>query len=175
MLAESVVDQRNAGVDAPVPYVLGIAKEDGLHAVLVRNQLRLVGRFHLGRVRVASQFLVLVRYRAMIDRAKLNGGRVILLPVVPRSDATADGRANLVALNNALRDLAPQDWADWVAFLKSDAAFTAAGISKTSDDAADIVAGDTPRSFRSDTLHLNAAGYTAANQFITLVNVSRGL
>lgn len=118
---------------------------------------------------------ILARYKAMIERAKLNGGRVILLPVVPRTDATAEGRANLVTLNNALRDLAPQDWADWLAWLKSDAAFTAAGVTKTTDDASDIANGDTPRSFRSDTLHLNAAGYRAANRFISLVSSARGL
>ncbi|MHA7210782.1 hypothetical protein [Arthrobacter sp. MDT1-65] len=118
---------------------------------------------------------IVARYKAMIDRAKLDGGKLILLPVVPRTDATAEGKANLVTLNNALRDLAPQDFADWVAWLKSDAAFTAAGIAKTADDTTDINNGDTPRSFRTDLLHLNAAGYRAANRFITLVTASRGL
>ncbi|MDJ1113254.1 SGNH/GDSL hydrolase family protein [Microbacterium dauci] len=118
---------------------------------------------------------ILARYSKMIDRAKRDGGKVILLPVVPRADATADGKANLVILNNALRDLAPQDWADWNAWLQSDAAFTAAGVTKTSQDIADIDNALTPTSFTGDGLHPNAAGYAAANRFIELVRTARGI
>lgn len=114
-------------------------------------------------------------YGKMIARAKQNGGNVILLPVVPRSDADATGKANLVILNNALRDAFPQEWADWNAWFASDAAFAAAGVTKTTQDATDISNGLTPTSFTSDGLHPNAAGYAAANRFIELVRTARGI
>lgn len=117
---------------------------------------------------------VVARYRAMLDWS--TSPRALVLGVLPRSDATVDGRANLVTLNNALRNAFPQAWADWGAYLRSDAAFAAAGVSKTADDTTDIANGDTPRSFRStaDIVHLNDAGYAAANHFIQLVFASRG-
>lgn len=117
---------------------------------------------------------IVARFRAMLDWS--TSPRALVLGVLPRSDATAEGRANLTTLNNALRDAFPQAWADWGAYLRTDAAFAAAGITKTADDITDIANGDTPRSFRNagDIVHLNNSGYAAANHFIELTFASRG-
>jgi hypothetical protein len=102
--------------------------------------------------------------------------RVLLLSVLPRADEDRIGqstRAVYEQLNDAYRTTFSAQFVDWGAYLRSDAAFSAAGITRTATDDADIVDGVTPASLRGDILHPNVAAYKAANVFIPAVIASR--
>jgi hypothetical protein len=105
-----------------------------------------------------------------------NRGRAILLSVLPREDQDRIGnpyRDRLIEINDAYRTTFPTHFVDWGAYLRSDAAFAAAGITKTAQDTTDITDGVTPASFRNDILHPNANAYKAANVFLASVITSR--
>ncbi len=70
------------------------------------------------------------------------------------------------SVENALQDTYGSKYLDLRAYLQSDKAFADAGISKTSQDESDIANGYVPSSFRYDTVHYNAAGYTIAGKRI---------
>jgi hypothetical protein len=102
--------------------------------------------------------------------------RVLLLSVLPRADEDRIGmttRAVYEQLNDAYRTTFSAQFVDWGAYLRSDAAFAAAGVTRTATDESDMLAGVTPTSFRNDILHPNATGYKAANAYLPTVISSR--
>lgn len=153
------------------PLVMGTQHRDKLPLFLApRND---IGKDTASTVYRATVAQILERYEAMTEWGAPNG-RFLVLSMLPWADEAAEGTAARIAVNNALRDRFPQRWLDWAAWLQTDAAFVAAGITKTAQDTADIAAGITPTSFRVDDGHLNAGGYTAANALVTLAVWARG-
>lgn len=153
------------------PLVMGTQHRDKLPLFLApRND---IGKSTADNVYRATVPEIIDRYEAMVEWGAPSG-RFLVLSMLPWSDEAPEGTAARVAVNTALRDRFPQFWLDWAAWLQTDAAFTAAGITKTAQDTTDISNGVTPTSFRVDTGHLNAAGYTAANALIALAVPSRG-
>lgn len=105
--------------------------------------------------------LVVAAIRSMIDYLSPNVKRVMVMEVPP---STTDSNATdllAAAMNTAVREAFPAYWLPIATWLRTDEAATAAGITFTTEDQADIAAGNTPTSFRSDQVHLNAAGCTA--------------
>jgi len=105
-----------------------------------------------------------------------NRGRAILLAPLPTTDERnrpADGSHPYDQLVTAMRTTFPAHFADWGAYLRSDAAFAAAGITKTAQDIQDIADGVTPSSFRGDSVHPQATGYKASNAFLAAIITSR--
>lgn len=144
------------------PLVMGTQHRDKLLILLApRNDIGAAGDYR------ATLEEILDRYEAMTAWAAPSG-RFLLLSMLPWSDEAPEGTAARIAVNAALRDRFPQQWLDWAAWLQTDAAFTAAGATKTAQDTADIAAGITPTTFRSDNGHLNATGYAAANFLVAM-------
>ena len=165
-----------AGFAVPIPstgspLVLGTQHRDKFPILLApRND---IGKDTASTVYRASIPEILDRYAAMAKWGAPNG-RFLVLSMLPWSDEAPEGTAARLAVDAALRDQSPQQWLDWAAWLRTDAAFTAAGVTKTAQDTTDIANGITPTSFRVDNGHLNAAGYAAANPFVALAISSRG-
>ncbi|MCQ1951633.1 hypothetical protein NNX28_17075 [Arthrobacter sp. zg-Y859] len=108
--------------------------------------------------------------RAMAAYQSAGVKRFLVLQVLPWANSTESADA----VNWAYSQEWPENYvrvADW---LRTDAAATAAGIVFTTDDRADIAAGLTPRSFRSDDVHLNLAGRTAVSKRVKQEFISRG-
>lgn len=159
------------GLPVPVapgsPLTSGLAARAALPIILgPRND---IGRSENATLWRSPKEKILTRYRALVDWLAPDG-RYLMLSVLPWSDETPAGTAVRHELNDALRDQHPQQWLDWSTFLRTDAAFDAAGIDRTSQDDADVANGVTPTSFRrtDDTGHLNSAGYRAANALVAL-------
>lgn len=104
------------------------------------------------------------RIRQMIDHLTPRVRRVIVVGVSPSvgEEYGTALRTKLDDFNAVLRTSFRPYWLDLAAWLQTDAAATAAGITFTAEDRSDIAAGLLPRSFRRDGLHFNAAGNTAA-------------
>lgn len=154
-----------------VPLVMGSQHRDRLSILLApRND---VGKNEAAGIWRAPLETILERYRRMTEWGAPDG-KFLLLSILPWADEDAAGTAARIEANEALRDQHPQQWIDWAAWLRTDAAFAAAGVTKTSQDEADIAAGVTPATFRADEGHLNAAGYAAANALISLVITNQG-
>ena len=153
------------------PLVMGTQHRDKLPLFLApRND---IGKSTADNVYRATVAEILERYKAMAAWGAPHG-KFLVLSMLPWSDEAAEGTAARIAVNTALRDAFPQFWLDWAAWLQSDAAFAAAGVTKTAQDTTDISNGVTPTSFRVDTGHLNASGYAAANALVSLAIASRG-
>ena len=165
-----------AGYAVPIPsegspFVMGTQHRDKLLILLApRND---VGRDEAAVIWRATLEEIIARYKAMTAWGAPTG-RFLLLSMLPWTNESAAGKTARVQANTALRDLFPQQWLDWAAWLRSDAAFTAAGITKTAQDTTDIAAGYTPASFRVDEGHLNGTGYAAVNALISLAVTARG-
>lgn len=99
--------------------------------------------------------------QAMIDYLAPVVKRVIVMEIPPSTLDTSGELAQLAALNTLLEATFPQYWLPIATWLRTPAAATAAGITFTADDTADIAAGVTPRSLRSDELHFSANGNKA--------------
>jgi len=76
-------------------------------------------------------------------------------------------------LCDAMRTTFPAQALDWYAYLTSDAAFAAAGLTKTAQDIQDIADGVMPVSFTADGLHPNADALRASVPFFAAVIKSR--
>ena len=118
--------------------------------------------------------LVLASIRAAIDYLSPNVKRVIVMEVVPAQFDTADQKTYLAALNTAIKAAFPEYWLDIAAWLRTQAAADAAGITFTTQDNTDITNGLTPTSFRSDSTHLNATGCIAVAARVYLEAQNRG-
>lgn len=152
-------------IPAGTPLVMGGGYRETVPVILPpRNDVGKDEASTLWRTPLAT---ILTRYRALVDWLAPDG-RFIILSMLPWADESAAGKAAREELDAAFRDESPQQWLDWAGFLRADAAFTAAGVTKTSQDTIDITNGVTPTSFRrpSDTGHLNVSGYAAANAFL---------
>lgn len=117
--------------------------------------------------------LVVSSIRAQIDYLSTSVKRVLVLEVIP-STTSPNTHPQLSALNNAIKAAFPAEWVPISTWLRTDAAASAAGITFTTDDQTDIAAGITPRSFRSDTVHLNATGCTAVATYLYSEAQERG-
>lgn len=117
--------------------------------------------------------LVVAAVRQMIDFLTPRVKRALVLEVPPAEGSSAT-HASVLGINNALRAAFPAEWAPVSSWLRTPAAATAAGITFTDDDQSDIAGGLTPRSFRSDGVHLNANGCRAVAKFIETEAVRRG-
>lgn len=111
--------------------------------------------------------------QSMVNAMRAYQKRFWVLSIPPQSGETIGSgatRTKLDAANAALAAAFPNNWIDGAGFLRTDAAFTMAGITKTSQDITDITNGITPTSFRSDAVHLNDYGYlvigTLVRQFL---------
>lgn len=154
-------------VPPATPMTAGLGVRGSVPIILApRNDIGKDDASTLWRVPLAT---ILDRYRRIVNWLAPDG-RFLLLSVLPWSDESPSGAAARQQLNDALRDQHPQQWIDWAAWLRTDAAFTAAGVTKTAQDTTDISKGITPTSFRrpADTGHLNASGYAAASALIAL-------
>lgn len=109
--------------------------------------------------------IIVSHFRAMIDYLASRVKRVMVLEIPP-SETSPASHGLLVAINSALKAAFPEHWVPYASWLRTEAAATAAGITFTADDQADIAAGITPRSFRVDTVHFNATGCTAIAKFV---------
>lgn len=108
-----------------------------------------------------SPEMVIGTIQAMIDNLGSEVKRVLVMEVPPASTDGSNGKAACSAMNNAIHAAFPQYWLPIATWLRSDEAATAAGVAYTSDDLQDIADGFTPRSFRSDNIHLSPAGSKA--------------
>lgn len=164
------VKRSTAGPAIPVPpgtpLVMGQVPRASVPIILPpRND---VGKNEAATLWRAPLETILARYRALVDWVAPDG-RFIMLSMLPWADESEAGKVARKQLDAAFRDEWPQQWLDWAGFLRTDAAFAAAGAPKTSQDQIDIINGFTPTSFRrpSDTGHLNDSGYVAADAFLT--------
>lgn len=98
---------------------------------------------------------------AVRQMAAYGNARFLVLSVLPWA-----GQVSPDATNYAYQEAFPEQYRDVGAWLRTQAAAAAAGITFTTDDQADIAAGLTPRSFRQDDVHPNAAGRTAIAAYI---------
>jgi hypothetical protein len=98
---------------------------------------------------------------AIRQMASYGNARFLVLGVLPWSGQTSPD-----ATNYAYQEAFPEQFRDIGAWLRTPSAAAAANITFTSDDQADIAARLTPRSFRQDDVHPNAAGRTAIAAYI---------
>lgn len=113
----------------------------------------------------------LAMIQAMVAMQTAGRKRFLVLEVAPWYGS---GTPFADTLNLALAEAFPAQYVPVATWLRTDAAATAAGITFTSDDLADIAAGYTPRSFRDDGVHLSAAGRKAVAAFITQTMIQKG-
>lgn len=170
----TIIFERTApGTAVPVPARTPFYPDDGVayagRTVTLWAHVNSVAAGH-------SVPFIVTRYRAMVDYLTPRTKRVMVLEGIPGTGGTTGSaeRARLDGVNNALAAAFPGYYLPVIAYLQSAAAFTAAGITRTADDDADIAAGIIPRSFRSDFLHLNAAGNTALAAHIHTTAQERG-
>ncbi|AOY72050.1 hypothetical protein ARZXY2_2520 [Arthrobacter sp. ZXY-2] len=105
--------------------------------------------------------LVVAAIRAMIDYLSPSVKRVMVMEVPPSTADSNDTDLLVAAMNKAIREAFPAYWLPIATWLRTTEAASAAGITFTATDEADIAAGNTPTSFRADTVHLTPAGCTA--------------
>lgn len=116
-------------------------------------------------VYTATPAAIVERIRAMIQYLTPRVKRIMVLEIPPSETSTAT-HSLLLAMNNAIKAAFPEQWVPIATYLRSPEAATAAGITFSTDDQADIAAGITPRSFRVDTMHFNATACTAIAKFV---------
>lgn len=167
-------DRLESGYVVPVPpaspLLLGLAFKPTRPVFLApRND---VGRSIAATLWRTPLEKIVSRYERMAQWGAASGD-FLVLSMLPWADEDEDGAQARADVNAALRDAFPQQWLDWAAWLRTDSAFAAAGVTKTAQDITDIASGVTPTSFRYDLGHLNAAGYAAANAFLALAIQSR--
>jgi hypothetical protein len=101
----------------------------------------------------------------------------IVLPIPPWTSDTAEETARREEANTLMRDAYPTFWLDDAAYLRSTATLASVGITATSQDTADIAAGNTPTSFRlaGDPGHFNAKAYEALRRLYVNTVTAKGL
>ena len=97
----------------------------------------------------------------MIDYASPDVKRILVFEVPPSTADGTNGKPLTKAINDAVKAAFPAYWLPIATFLRTQEAATAAGITFTAQDQTDIANGDTPTSFRLDSVHINAAGCKA--------------
>ena len=98
---------------------------------------------------------------ALKRMASYSNSRFLVLSVLPWV-----GQISPDATNYAYLEAFPEQYRDIGAWLRTTEAATAAGVTFTTDDQADIAAGLTPRSLRVDDVHPNAAGRKAIAAYL---------
>lgn len=97
--------------------------------------------------------------RLALSWAGHNSARSLVLSVVPFTTDGSATLANILTLNDMLRQAFPAQFVDVAARMRSVTALAEEGITATTQDQTDIDAGYTPSSFRSDAGHFNTTGY----------------
>jgi hypothetical protein len=158
---------RATPVPAATPFVAGAETRDHLPIHWIgRNNFKLSG----DRQQIVND------HRRMAEWTKRRDALLILsIPPWVGEEIGTGTRSQLDSVNAALRDEFPTAFLDVAAMLRSTALLTAVGITPTATDLANIDAGLTPASFRSDEGHLNSKGYEALNLLIADAYTSRGL
>lgn len=119
--------------------------------------------------------VVIGHLQALINRyARAQRPRVLVMGEPMATTDSAADKASRQARNAALRAAFPASYIDAFEWLLTDDAATAAGVTLTTQDQADIAAGVTPASLRSDTLHLNTAGATAVARYLYDAMTAKG-
>lgn len=121
----------------------------------------------------AAPELVVAHIQAIIDYLP-PATRVLVFEVPPSSQDGSGGRPKLAAMNAAIKAAFAAYWVPIASWLRTDEAAAAAGITFTDADRTDIAGGSTPTSFRSDSVHLNAAGCRAVAYRTHLEAKNRG-
>lgn len=161
-----------AGVEVSCPPKSYFTPSDGL-LYAGRHVTIWTGRNSFKEVAPA---LIVASIRSMIDYLTPRVKRVVVMSIPPwvgEEFGTAN-RAKLDACNAAIQAAFPEFWLDISAWLRTEQAATAAGITFVSDDLTDIANGLTPRSLRSDSGHLNAGGNVAIGQRVHQESQIRG-
>ncbi|UXM92576.1 hypothetical protein [Paenarthrobacter sp. JL.01a] len=166
--------RKDAGLEMPCPpaspFAAGFPYQDSWPIIWTgRNDIG-AGVFRVPKADIIADMKKMLGWSRQPARA-------LVLSVLPRADQDTAGtaaRAILDELNDALRTEFPGAWWDVAAFLRTDTAFTIAGVTKTAQDITDISNGLTPTSFRSDIVHLNATGYALLNKVLPHVLNGRG-
>lgn len=120
-----------------------------------------------GRNNITQQATIEADIAAMV--AALGHTRYQILSVLPSTADNGTALAQIAAINAALLATYGNRFVDMVGYLQSDAAFTAAGLTKSAQDIIDIAAGFIPSTWRSDAVHLDDEGYTAVARKIQAV------
>lgn len=117
----------------------------------------------------ADRLVIRDNILSMIDRIGHDRFAVLAIKNGDYSGAEAQGAPaydNIMETNRLIAEAVGWHFIDTRSYLASYAALADAGITPTSTDDA-MIADDIPAdSFRSDSIHLNAAGYTAEGQFV---------
>ena len=161
-----------AGVAVSCPPKSYFTPSDGLLYV-DRHVTIWIGRNSFKDVAPA---LIVASIRSMIDFLTPRVKRVVVMSIPPwvGEEIGTANRAKLDACNAAIQAAFPEFWLDISAWLRTEQAATAAGITFVSDDLTDIANGLTPRSLRSDSGHLNAGGNVAIGQRVHQESQIRG-
>jgi hypothetical protein len=105
--------------------------------------------------------LVVAAVQQMLEYVSTDVKRVLVFEVPPSTADGGSGKPLTLAINTALKAAVPAYWLPICSWLRTPEAATAAGITFTAQDNTDIANGDTPSSFRMDSVHLNATGCKA--------------
>ena len=145
-------------IPSGTPLVTGVAWHDHLPIIWTgRNSFALAG--------AVTDIPALIE--AMLKNSRQRDRALVLS--IPPDAAEPIGNATrtiLDAVNAAIRDAFPANFVDVAAWLRDPAVLARLGYTLTTQDNTDITNGVTPAQFRSDTLHLNAAGYAVLNACI---------
>ncbi|OGL23165.1 hypothetical protein A2791_05815 [Candidatus Saccharibacteria bacterium RIFCSPHIGHO2_01_FULL_46_30] len=99
---------------------------------------------------------------------------VLSIPPINTEVTGSANRTTLDAVNAAIRDAFASNFVDVAAWVRDPNVITALGYTLTGQDTTDIANGVTPSQLRTDTLHLNDAGYNVLNAAIEHEFKSRG-
>lgn len=124
----------------------------------------------------ASPELAVRNISRMVDYLTSVHKKVLILEEPPAESETIGtaNREEVDAYNAAIRTAFPQYWVPVMAWLRTQEAADAAGITFTAQDQTDITNGITPASFRVDTLHLSTVGNTAIAHRLHTEEINRG-
>lgn len=145
---EFTFTRTDAGTETPVPYEVPLITDAARHR---RRDLLLMWWGQNDHVNDAAS--IIARQRAQIEFQNALDKRYLVLGL---STGTAEYRAPMEA---QFLDTFGRRFINLRAYLSSQAALDAEGITATDLDLADQSTGSTQRSLRADATHLNAAGY----------------
>jgi hypothetical protein len=139
-------------------------------SVLNRGQITVIwsGRNSIRTVEPAD---IVKLIRSMVDHLKALDKRYLILEIAPEVGqedllpAPTTNRVRMDSLNAMLAAEFPHAFVPVASYLRGPA-LADSGITPTTQDTNDIANGQTPASFRSDTLHLNAAGNAAVARYV---------
>lgn len=132
-----------------------------------------VGR---NNVLTSSPETICSHIRAIRDALPVQVKRVMVVQIAPLATETLGtaNRAIVDAANEAIKATFRAEWVPLYDWLRTDQAFTYAGVTKTAQDDTDIANGITPSSLRQDVVHLKRAGNKAKGMRLADIARERG-